>query len=642
MLKNLYSKTRLALSTIFLLAITISLNAFIFSITIPPVYSQTTNAWNLQRSGAGNDLNIYYNNGSNLDTALQLNTNGVMRARRMIDLDTGASNFVTDPNSLSVMSGIRLGDSTIYTGTANALTVRRAGADSAIYQTLINEGTVTHTIRSGGAGLRKDLVFTNDAGGNYSFSNQLTVPSLNLNLNGSLITFPDFQSGLTSYTGFGTANGNMSDGVPWYFGIGREPGPWSTGSGPYPNLIINNHVGIALSAHGGFINGGVGIYEELNAAGNNWQAKGKEVARFRHTDYGGSYFTGMLGVGTTAPKGTFAVGFNGGSDQLITFQPTDNKLALQTTLDNQPNSGYGGDANILAIQPTAGRVGIGTSTVFARLTVNVGGEDSLNVYKPGEDMIALQTTLNAQDISGYGGDVAQRLLLQPVVGNVGIGTYNPTSKLQVQGTTRVSGAFATNGWDPLGCGANSPADNITFGNCLAGSAFIQNDLRVGRWLGLNGYSALGCGGHGLCVGGNGWSNASFISGSDIRTKKNIHPLKDALSKVLSLEGVTFEFAAEKFPGKNYPTDLQIGFIAQQVEPIVPEVVETGTDGMKAIAYPNLTALLVEAVKEQNLEVKNLEEEVENQKKANNTLTEEVNALRNELYQLKEAIQNLEK
>ena len=601
-----------------------SLASSLFS---PPVYGQTAGAWNIHRQGAGNDLNFYY--GLSGLAALQLNTGGDMRARRMVDFDS--ANFVTDPNSLSVMSGIRLGDSATYAGTANALTVRRAGADNAIYQTLINEGTVTHTIRSGGAGLRKDLVFTNDAGGNYSFSNQVTVPSLNLPTNASLINMPEF-TGNTSYSGT-AAGGNMPDGIPWYFGIGREPGGWPSG-GPYPNLIINNHTGIALSSHGGFVNGGITIWEELNTAGTNWQAKGKEVAKFRHDNYGGSNINGKLLMG----------GFNDG-DGIQVYSTANDKLAFQTLLNGQPNNGYGGDGNnILALQPVTGRVGIGIISPYGKLTVaSNGGSDGLTIDQFADNSYTIQTYIDGQwaNRATYAGGCCNPLVLQPDVGNVVIGSSaGPTSKLHVQGTARVTGALATNGWDPVGCGTN-PYDGVAFGNCLAGSAYVQSDLRVGRWIGINGYNTLGCGNaNAMCLGGNGWASAAFISASDIRTKKNIRPIKDALNKVLGLEGVNFEFAVENFPGKQYPTDLQIGFIAQQVEPILPEVVEEGPDNMKSIAYAQLTALLVEAVKEQNTEVKNLKEDLENQRNTNNILNEELQTLRSEFNQLKEDVQSL--
>ena len=50
---------------------------------------------------------------------------------------------------------------------------------------------------------------------------------------------------------------------------------------------------------------------------------------------------------------------------------------------------------------------------------------------------------------------------------------------------------------------------------------------------------------------------------------------------------------------------RIGLIAQEVQEIVPEVVTLGEDGYLTIAYPRLTALLVEAIKELSEEIKEL-------------------------------------
>ncbi|MDR3608408.1 MAG: tail fiber domain-containing protein [Oligoflexia bacterium] len=84
------------------------------------------------------------------------------------------------------------------------------------------------------------------------------------------------------------------------------------------------------------------------------------------------------------------------------------------------------------------------------------------------------------------------------------------------------------------------------------------------------------------------------SSSDARLKKDVQPLQSALEKISSLQGVSYFWKdAKKFsPGR------QIGFIAQEVEKIFPEVVRTDVKtGMKAIVYDHLMAPLVEAFKE---------------------------------------------
>ena len=83
-------------------------------------------------------------------------------------------------------------------------------------------------------------------------------------------------------------------------------------------------------------------------------------------------------------------------------------------------------------------------------------------------------------------------------------------------------------------------------------------------------------------------------------------MENSLNKITQLEGVEFIRTDDKKQEK------QIGFIAQEVEKIVPEVVSTDysdSNEYKSIAYSNVTALLVEAIKELRQEVKDLKEEI---------------------------------
>ena len=99
---------------------------------------------------------------------------------------------------------------------------------------------------------------------------------------------------------------------------------------------------------------------------------------------------------------------------------------------------------------------------------------------------------------------------------------------------------------------------------------------------------------------------SFNATSDRRLKRDIKPLENSLNKITQLEGVEFIRTDDKKQEK------QIGFIAQEVEKIVPEVVSTDysdSNEYKSVAYSNVTALLVEAIKELRQEVKDLKEEI---------------------------------
>jgi len=85
--------------------------------------------------------------------------------------------------------------------------------------------------------------------------------------------------------------------------------------------------------------------------------------------------------------------------------------------------------------------------------------------------------------------------------------------------------------------------------------------------------------------------------SDRRFKRNITPIVSALEKVLKLQGVSFTWDRDAYPQRFFPEGTEVGFIAQDVESIVPEVVRTDKEGFKSISYDKLTAVLIEAVKD---------------------------------------------
>ena len=86
--------------------------------------------------------------------------------------------------------------------------------------------------------------------------------------------------------------------------------------------------------------------------------------------------------------------------------------------------------------------------------------------------------------------------------------------------------------------------------------------------------------------------------SDERFKKDIVTLSNALNNVMKISGVTYFWKVNEFPDRNFNDKKQIGFIAQKLEKVYPEMVFTDKDGYKSVDYAKLTAVLVEAMKEQ--------------------------------------------
>ena len=95
--------------------------------------------------------------------------------------------------------------------------------------------------------------------------------------------------------------------------------------------------------------------------------------------------------------------------------------------------------------------------------------------------------------------------------------------------------------------------------------------------------------------------AKKLPSSDERLKKNIHTITNPIEKVSALRGVSFEY---KETGQK-----QIGFIAQEIEKIIPEVVGENPDGYKGVQYQNVVGLLVEAIKEQQKQIDELKEKI---------------------------------
>ena len=176
-------------------------------------------------------------------------------------------------------------------------------------------------------------------------------------------------------------------------------------------------------------------------------------------------------------------------------------------------------------------------------------------------------------------------------GDLTMGTITMTGfSIEADGDTNVKSLNANNGGITQ-AGAISGATTINASGTLtvsSGGASISGDSTFANDVEITGHLIAG-------------SHTT----SDIRYKENIVTLNNSLEKVLSLRGVHYHWIdKEKFNDK-----LQIGFIAQEVEEICPELVLTKEDGYKAVNYAQSVSLLVEAIKEQNKLIVQLQEEV---------------------------------
>ena len=228
------------------------------------------------------------------------------------------------------------------------------------------------------------------------------------------------------------------------------------------------------------------------------------------------------------------------------------------------NQAFGGPV-ILAQQD--GKVGIGTtapvskvhiigtsndtfSSANATLAVQGGGGNGLMMGT--RSSTPYTSYVQSGYLSNQPGSSFYNLALNPNGGNVGIGTTTPATTLDV-GT---SGTIRTNSLQG-GYGNSAGNFHIDSKDGTTGAAYIN-------WYGGSGGVVVGNGGSGY----GATSASAFNVSSDRRLKENISYFDSGLAQILQLKPATFDF----INGENN----QKGFIAQDVETVIPEVVGTTT------------------------------------------------------------------
>ncbi len=282
-------------------------------------------------------------------------------------------------------------------------------------------------------------------------------------------------------------------------------------------------------------------------------------------------------------------------------------------IDGNPKTEYSENAKFFI--NTDGNVGIGTTTPSQKLEVNGAiranryYDDNTNFYIDTNstsimNVIRASIIYDREDTNFFvnpgGWSNFRRIFLgnnHQVLGNQNIlniraNTNYPAFYIEQRGTGQTITAVApTNGIAAflegtvfIG-GHDKVTGNNNALNVRATSAY------PGAWIGNNGS------GHALWVNGRAGGTTGWNSGSDIRLKKDICPLENAIDMVNALRGVSFQWRTDEFPDKNLPVGESIGLIAQEVEKVFPFLVSE-SEGDKGLEYAKLVAVLIEAVKEQ--------------------------------------------
>ena len=169
----------------------------------------------------------------------------------------------------------------------------------------------------------------------------------------------------------------------------------------------------------------------------------------------------------------------------------------------------------------------------------------------------------------------------------------------------------------MGTAYRNHASGTNFGN-LYGLAYKHTNNSTGGAM-AGGHMMVWCqNGTGYsAMGSNIWTAGNVTAYSDARVKTNLEVIPDALDKVNTLNGYTFNRTDVKYDEDGEPLVplRQTGVIAQELLKVLPEAVtggptESDPDGHYSVAYGNLAGLLIEAIKELKAEVDDLKAQLE--------------------------------
>ena len=103
--------------------------------------------------------------------------------------------------------------------------------------------------------------------------------------------------------------------------------------------------------------------------------------------------------------------------------------------------------------------------------------------------------------------------------------------------------------------------------------------------------------------------ATLVVTSDERFKKNITPISNSLDKILKLKGVSYNMRKSLSPQSDFEEGRSIGFLAQEVEKIIPEAIGKDQDGNYGMNYNVIIPVLAEAIKEQQKQLEAKDEKI---------------------------------
>lgn len=229
-------------------------------------------------------------------------------------------------------------------------------------------------------------------------------------------------------------------------------------------------------------------------------------------------------------------------------------------------------------------------TDIGKATVGGGEQNTAN---------ATASTVAGGQFNAAGGEYSS------ISGGQGNSAAGHWSSIPGGGQNSAAGAYAFAAGHLAEAGHNGSfvwADNA--GSAFASTGENQFLIRASGGVGIGTNDPLGAA---LAVNGTICYTGNLQLCSDARYKTDVKTIPDALNRVTQMRGVNFKWKTEEYPDRNFSEGRQVGFVAQELRDIAPEVVMEDAEGYLSVDYGRLTPVLVEAIKSQQSQINELKE-----------------------------------